>query len=114
MRSHAGSGVVAVPRRAGRRRRLFEEGRHGRASFRTTLGLELARLTLARIATDSRLKIGEIEKHIGLTAQIVGKDAAWVPLFSLDHSYVVQPRVKNFTVPWNGWSDMNYHNVEVE
>ena len=49
-----------------------------------------------------------------LTAQIVGKDAAWVPLFSLDHSYVVQPRVKNFTVPWNGWSDMNYYNVEVE
>ena len=49
-----------------------------------------------------------------LTAQIVGKDAAWVPLFSLDHNYVVQPRVKNFVVPWNGWSDMNYFNVEVE
>jgi len=27
---------------------------------------------------------------------------------------VVQPRVKNFVVPWNGWSDMNYFNVEVE
>lgn len=49
-----------------------------------------------------------------LTARIVGEDAAWVPLFSLDHSYVVQPRVKNFVVPWNGWSDMNYFNVEVE
>ncbi|EEW23918.1 ABC transporter substrate-binding protein [Rhodobacter ferrooxidans] len=49
-----------------------------------------------------------------LTAQIVDKDAAWVPLFSLDHNYVVQPRVKNFVVPWNGWSDMNYYSVEVE
>lgn len=49
-----------------------------------------------------------------LTARIVDTDAAWVPLFSLDHSYVVQPRVKNFVVPWNGWSDMNYFNVEVE
>ncbi|WP_226341184.1 ABC transporter substrate-binding protein [Gemmobacter serpentinus] len=49
-----------------------------------------------------------------LTTRIVDQDAAWVPLFSLDHSYVVQPRVKNFVVPWNGWSDMNYYNVEVE
>lgn len=49
-----------------------------------------------------------------LTAQIVDKDAAWVPMFSLDHSYVVQPRVKHFVVPWNGWSDMSYYNVDVE
>lgn len=49
-----------------------------------------------------------------LAARIVDKDAAWVPLFSLDHSYVVQSRVKNFVVPWNGWSDMSYYKVEVE
>ncbi|MGB4828036.1 MAG: ABC transporter substrate-binding protein [Paracoccaceae bacterium] len=49
-----------------------------------------------------------------LTTRIVQDDAAWVPLFSLDHSYVVQPRVKNFVVPWNGWSDMNYYLVDVE
>ncbi|MEZ5797717.1 MAG: ABC transporter substrate-binding protein [Paracoccaceae bacterium] len=49
-----------------------------------------------------------------LTARIVDTDAAWVPLFSLDHSYVVQARVKNFVVPWNGWSDMSYYKVEVE
>ncbi len=34
--------------------------------------------------------------------------SAWI------HSYVVQPRVKNFVVPWNGWSDMNYYLVDVE
>lgn len=49
-----------------------------------------------------------------LTARVVGQDAAWVPLFSLDHSFVVQKRVKNFVVPWNGWSDMSYYKVEVE
>lgn len=46
--------------------------------------------------------------------RIVQEDAAWVPLFSLDHAYVVQPRVKNFVVPWNGWSDMSYYKMEVE
>jgi ABC-type oligopeptide transport system, periplasmic component len=49
-----------------------------------------------------------------LGERIVKTDAAWVPMFSLDHGYVVQPRVKNFVVPWNGWSDMNYYKVDVE
>lgn len=49
-----------------------------------------------------------------LEARIVHENAAWVPLFSLDHTYVVQPRVKNFVVPWNGWSDMNYYPTEIE
>ena len=46
--------------------------------------------------------------------RIVQEDAARVPLFSLDHAYDVQPRVKNFVVPWNGWSDMSYYKMEVE
>ncbi len=45
---------------------------------------------------------------------IVHEDAAWVPLFSLDHTYVVQPRVRNFMVPWNGWSDMPYYQVDMD
>ena len=49
-----------------------------------------------------------------LGERIVKTDAAWVPMFSLDHGYVVQSRVKNFVVPWNGWSDMNYYKVDVE
>ncbi|GAB6907418.1 Glutathione-binding protein gsiB [Desulfosarcina cetonica] len=49
-----------------------------------------------------------------LENRIVYEDVAWVPLFSLDHTYVVQPRVKHFVVPWNGWSDMNYFLTEVE
>jgi ABC-type transport system substrate-binding protein len=49
-----------------------------------------------------------------LATRVVDTDAAWVPLFSLDHSYVVSKRVKDFVVPWNGWSDMNYYKVNVE
>ncbi|BBO90625.1 ABC transporter substrate-binding protein [Desulfosarcina ovata] len=49
-----------------------------------------------------------------LEERIIYEDAAWAPLFSLDHTYVVQPRVKNFVVPWNGWSDMCYFEMEVE
>jgi peptide/nickel transport system substrate-binding protein/oligopeptide transport system substrate-binding protein len=49
-----------------------------------------------------------------LNNTIAHDNAAWVPMFSLDHIYVVQPRVKNFQVPWNGWSDMSYYEMAVE
>ena len=46
--------------------------------------------------------------------QIVINDAAWVPLFSIEHLFVVQPKVKNFKVAWNGWSDMPYYGISLE
>lgn len=49
-----------------------------------------------------------------LGEKIVQDDAAWVPMFSLDHMFVVQPRVKNFVVPWNGWGSMIYYKMNVE
>lgn len=49
-----------------------------------------------------------------LEKQIVQEDAAWIPLFSLDHLFVVQPRVKNFRVSWNGWSNMPYYGIVIE
>lgn len=45
---------------------------------------------------------------------IVGEDAAWIPLFSLEHLFVVQPYVKNFKVSWNGWSNMPYYEIKIE
>ena len=45
--------------------------------------------------------------------QIVYKDFAYVPLFHLNHLFVVQPRVKNFTPSWNGWSNMPYYGIEI-
>lgn len=49
-----------------------------------------------------------------LETQIVIEDAAWIPLFSLEHLFVVQPRVKNFKVSWNGWSNMPYYGIKLE
>lgn len=45
---------------------------------------------------------------------IVHQDAAWIPLFSLDHLFVLQPHVKNFKVSWNGWSNMPYYDIKIE
>lgn len=44
---------------------------------------------------------------------IVHEDAAWVPLFALNKIFIVQPRVKNLRVSWNGWGDMPYYHVEI-
>ncbi|HOA77228.1 MAG TPA: ABC transporter substrate-binding protein, partial [Thermosynergistes sp.] len=54
------------------------------------------------------------ELYRKLEQVIVQRDAAWVPLFSLEHVYVLQPRVKNFVAPWNGWSDMSYYDIRLE
>lgn len=70
-----------------------------------------AALDKARSMTNAEERCALYQK---MNERIVQDDAAWVPLFSLDHTYVVQPRVKNFLVPWNGWSDMNYYQMEVE
>ena len=45
--------------------------------------------------------------------QIVNKDFAFVPLFHLDHLFVVNPKVKNFKPSWNGWSNMPYYGIEI-
>jgi ABC-type transport system substrate-binding protein len=45
--------------------------------------------------------------------QIVNKDFAFVPMFHLDHLFVVQPKVKNFKSSWNGWSNMPYYGIEI-
>jgi peptide/nickel transport system substrate-binding protein/oligopeptide transport system substrate-binding protein len=58
-----------------------------------------AKLESARTMTDQakRMKL-----YQDLEKTIVQTDAAWIPLFSLDHLFVLQPRVKNFKVSWNG------------
>jgi peptide/nickel transport system substrate-binding protein/oligopeptide transport system substrate-binding protein len=67
-------------------------------------------LEKARAMTDMQARYTlyqEIEKTIVYT------DFAFVPLFHLQHLFVVQPRVKNFKVSWNGWSNMPYYGIEV-
>lgn len=69
------------------------------------------KLDIARtmVNQEERIKLyQELEKII------VQDDAAWIPLFSKDHIFVIQPYVKNFKVSWNGWSSMSYYDVYLE
>jgi peptide/nickel transport system substrate-binding protein/oligopeptide transport system substrate-binding protein len=68
------------------------------------------KLEQARTMTDmeARYKLyQEIEDTI------VNKDFAFIPLFHLEHLFVVNPKVQNFKVSWNGWSNMPYYGIEI-
>lgn len=68
-------------------------------------------LERARTMTDQAERI---KLYQDLEKTIVHEDAAWVPLFALNKIFIVQPRVKNLRVSWNGWGDMPYYHVEIE
>ncbi len=44
---------------------------------------------------------------------IVQEDCAWIPLFSNEHYFIVNKRVRNFRVSWNGWTDTQYRDVTI-
>ncbi|QRG70102.1 ABC transporter substrate-binding protein [Brevibacillus choshinensis] len=54
-----------------------------------------------------------IKLYQELEKKIVHEDAAWLPLFALNHLFVVQPRVKNFQVSWNGWTSMSFYEIDI-
>ncbi len=68
------------------------------------------KLEQARTMTDmaARYKL-----YQDIEQQIVYKDFAFVPLFHLQHLFVVNPKVKNFKPSWNGWSNMPYYGIEI-
>ena len=74
-------------------------------------GEVIARVQAARsiVDTDARLR-----EYQALEQKIVQEDAAWVPLFSRQHLFIVSDRVQGFTVSWNGWSSNDYRNVSVQ
>ncbi|MFZ4614800.1 MAG: ABC transporter substrate-binding protein [Rectinemataceae bacterium] len=67
-----------------------------------------AKLESTRTMTDQAKRMSIYQ---ALEKTIVQDDAAWIPLFSLEHLFVLQSRVKNFKVSWNGWSDMPYYGL---
>ena len=48
------------------------------------------------------------KEYADLEKQIVQEDAAWVPMFSLNHLFVTSERVEKFTPHWAGWSDFYF------
>lgn len=55
-----------------------------------------------------------IKLYQDIEKTIVQEDAAWIPLFQLDHLFVLQPRIKNYVVAWNGWSNQSYYGIELD
>lgn len=64
----------------------------------------------ARIMTNPDERIALYQE---IEETIVHEDAAWIPLFELDHLFVVQPNVKNYQVAWNGWGNQSYYSIEI-
>lgn len=71
----------------------------------------IQRVANAREIVDLEERIKEYQE---LEKIIIQDDAAWVPLFTIEHLFVVNPRVKNFTVSWNGWANTNYYDTYIE
>ena len=70
-----------------------------------------------RQVRDARAIVEEEERiktYHGLEKKIVQEDAAWIPLFSRDRSYLVSERVKNFTWAWNGWHEPVYREISID
>lgn len=90
---------------------FFAEKNSVARSFNYNNAEVAAQLEAARgmVNPDERYKL-----YQDLEKKIVIDDAAWIPLFSLDHLFVVQPKVKNFKVSWNGWSNMPYFGIKIE
>ena len=65
----------------------------------------------SRIMIDSAARL---KTYQDMEKIIVLDDAAWVPLFSLQHLFVVQPYVKNFQPPWNGWSGGSMYGIVID
>lgn len=65
----------------------------------------------ARAMNDQNERIAvyrELEK------QVIQEDAAWIPLYSKQHIFVVNPRVQNYYVAWNGWSGNMYYKMYID
>ncbi len=63
------------------------------------------RVAAARAIIDDEERMAE---YAALEEKIVKEDAAWVPLFSRSHFYVLGDRVESFTPHWAGYSAYIY------
>ena len=90
---------------------FFSEENSATRAFNYTDKKVFAKLEEARKMVDQTKRVKLYQE---LEKTIAQDDAAWVPLFSTNQLFVVQPRVKNFRVSWNGWSDMSYNGISVE
>lgn len=70
----------------------------------------IERVQRADAIVDEQARIAEYQ---ALEQKIVQEDAAWIPVYSRLHYFVVSDRVNGFRVGWNGWSSIRYDNVSL-
>lgn len=70
----------------------------------------MGRVYEARAIQDDAKRLSEYQD---LEERIVHDDAAWIPLLSRQHYFLINDRVGGFQVSWNGWSANQYRNVTV-
>ena len=71
----------------------------------------MARVTAAKTIVDESARLAE---YAALEKKIVEEDAAILPLFSLQHRFVIGDRVAHFTPHWAGYGDFNCANVTMK
>ena len=69
------------------------------------------RVTKARSITDESERLAE---YAALEKKIVEEDAAWVPLFCLQHRFVISDRIEHFTPHWAGYGDFDASKVTMK
>ncbi|MCD7770006.1 MAG: ABC transporter substrate-binding protein [Oscillospiraceae bacterium] len=66
------------------------------------------RVVAARAIVDDDERLAE---YAALEYQIVAEDAAWVPLYSSSHLFVLSERVESFVPHWAGYSDFCFATI---
>ncbi len=69
----------------------------------------MERIQAARAIVDDEERLAE---YAALEYQIVAEEAAWVPLYSNSHLFVLSERVESFVPHWAGYSDFYFAMVE--
>lgn len=70
----------------------------------------MQRLEAARSMTDPEARMAE---YRAIEQIIISEDAAMIPLYSTNHTFLVNPRVKGFKVSWNGWNAQSFYPIEL-
>lgn len=85
---------------------FFAPGNTVRRSFNFNNPELSRRVVAARAMTDPAAREKEYQ---ALEIAIIQEEAAWIPLYSIQHLFLVNDRLHGFRPAWNGWSDGWYY-----
>ncbi len=68
------------------------------------------RLEAARAMVDPEARMAEYQ---AIEQIIITDDAAMIPMYTINHQYLVNPRVQGFKVVWNGFNAQSWYPIEL-